>query len=60
MFVFVDHTASQRMVDVVEVVPEKGVLGKQFRKEAKPLMDRLTTLSCTEIESMEKQLKDNG
>lgn len=47
-------------MDVVELLPEKGLIGKQFRKEAKPLMDHLMTLTSGEIESLEKQLKDNG
>ena len=47
-------------VDVVEILPEKGVIGKKYRKEAKPLMDWLAGLKKTEIEQLEKSLVDNG
>jgi glycyl-tRNA synthetase len=47
-------------VDVVEVVPDKGIIGKKYRKEAKPLMERLAVLTKTQIEDLEKSLTDNG
>ena len=50
----------QVSVDVVEIVPEKGVIGKKYRKEAKPLMEWLATLTKTQIEDLEKNLTDNG
>ena len=50
----------QVSVDVVEIVPEKGVIGKKYRKEAKPLMEWLAMLTKTQIEDLEKNLTDNG
>ena len=50
----------QVSVDVVEIVPEKGVIGKKYRKEAKPLMEWLATLTKTQIEDLEKNLTDKG
>ena len=47
-------------VDVVEVVPDKGVIGKKYRKEAKPLMEWLATLTKTQIEDLEKNLVASG
>ena len=47
-------------VEVVEVVPEKGVIGKKYRKEAKPLMEWLAALTKAQIEDLEKNLTDNG
>ena len=47
-------------VDVVEVVPDKGVIGKKYRKEAKPLMEWLAALTKTQVEDLEKNLTDNG
>ena len=45
---------------MVEVVPDKGVIGKKYRKEAKPLMERLAALTKTQVEDLEKNLTDNG
>ena len=45
------------MEEVVEVVPEKALIGKQFRKDAKVLMDWLSQLDKTAIESLEVQLE---
>ena len=45
---------------MVEVVPDKGVIGKKYRKEAKPLMEWLAALTKTQVEDLEKNLTDNG
>lgn len=50
----------QVTVDVVEILPEKGLIGKKYRKDAKPLMDWLAGLTKQDIEQLEKQLTDNG
>ena len=42
------------------MVPEKGVIGKQFRKEAKPLIEWLTTLDNKGAEELEGELEKNG
>ena len=44
----------------MEVVPNKGVLGQQFRKDSKPLMDWLNQLDSAEAEKLELQLKTDG
>jgi len=43
--------------DVAEVVPNKGPLGKTFKKEAKAVTDKLAQLSLEEIEKVEEELK---
>ena len=50
----------QRVMDVVEVVPEKGVIGKQFKKEAKPLMEWLGALDHEGVERLEGELEKTG
>ena len=45
---------------MVEVVPDKGLVGKQFRKDAKPLMEWLSNLDRTAAEQLEGQLQDTG
>merc|ERR1712200_362643 len=43
--------------DVTEIVPNKGPLGKAFKKEAKAVTDRLTALDLDEITKMEAELE---
>jgi len=43
---------------VTEVVPNKGPIGKAFKKDAKTITDMLSKLSLEEIEKMETELKD--
>lgn len=45
---------------MVEAVPDKTVIGKQFRKDAKPLMEHLSNLSRTDVEGLEGLLQDKG
>jgi len=45
---------------VTEVVPNKGPIGKAFKKEAKTITDMLAKLSIDEIEKMEGDLKDGA
>jgi len=42
--------------DVTEIVPNKGPIGKAFKKEAKSITDRLASLSLEEIEGLEASL----
>ena len=44
----------------MEVVPDKGLIGKQFRKDAKGLMEHLSHLGSSEIDELEKELKEAG
>lgn len=48
------------MVDVVEAIPDKGVIGKQFRKEAKPLLEWLGALDREGVERLEGELEKAG
>lgn len=48
------------MVDVVEAIPDKGVIGKQFRKEAKPLLEWLGALDREGVERLEGGLEKTG
>ena len=50
----------QLTVDVVEVAPEKGVIGKQFRKEAKVIMEALAAFTSSQAGSAEKEAADKG
>jgi glycyl-tRNA synthetase len=43
---------------VTEIVPNKGPIGKAFKKEAKTVTDMLAKLSLSEIEKIEAELKD--
>lgn len=51
--------AEPKIVDVVEATPNKGVLGKTFKKDAKIITDALARLQISEVEALEKDL-DNG
>jgi glycyl-tRNA synthetase len=61
----VDMSAKEQLsepltVDVVEVAPEKGIVGKQFRKEAKVIMDGLSALSSSQAEAAEREATEKG
>ncbi|XP_043225391.1 glycine--tRNA ligase-like isoform X2 [Amphibalanus amphitrite] len=49
-----------KTVDVVEPVIVKGVLGKQFKKDAKKVTDALTALSPEQLTEMENKLNEAG
>ena len=51
---------SQRKVDVVEVVPDRKVLGKQFKKDSQLIAEYLKGLSECDIGELEKSLKEKG
>jgi len=42
---------------VTEIVPNKGPIGKAFKKDAKAITEMLSKLSLEEIEKMEEELK---
>ncbi|KAK6035167.1 anticodon binding domain protein, partial [Cooperia oncophora] len=46
-----------RMVNVVEVVPNMALLGKEFKKDAKRIQIALAQMSEDSIEDLEKQIK---
>merc|ERR1719147_588366 len=43
--------------DVTEITPNKGPIGKAFKKEAKAVTDRLAALDLDEITKMEAELE---
>lgn len=49
-----------KTVDVVEAAPNKGAIGKEFKKDAKKIQDALASLSIQEIEAIEKSLDSSG
>ncbi|KAK5646462.1 hypothetical protein RI129_004926 [Pyrocoelia pectoralis] len=49
-----------RIVDVVEAIPNKAVIGKKFKKEAKAIYDKLAELDANEISDLEKALEASG
>ena len=50
----------QKLVDVVECLPDKGVIGKQFRKDSKPLLEWLGQLDEKGTERLESDLRASG
>ena len=42
------------------MVPEKGVIGKQFRREGKAIMETLASLSSSQAETLEKEAAEKG
>ncbi|XP_046395890.1 glycine--tRNA ligase [Ischnura elegans] len=49
-----------RVVDVVEPAPNKGVLGKAFRKEAKVVIEALERMEPEKVEELEKIMAEKG
>ena len=52
--------AEPRTIDVVEMVPNKGPIGKSFKKEAKLVTDGLAALDAESIAKHEQSLDSNG
>lgn len=44
----------------MEAVPNKGLLGKTFRKDAKMIYDSLAALGDNELDELGKRLETNG
>lgn len=49
-----------KSVDVTEAIPNKQILGKAFKKDAKAITDLLAKMSLNEIEIMDKNLNENN
>merc|ERR1719362_571799 len=49
-----------KTVDVTEMAPSKGPIGKQFKKSAKVIMDKLSKMDESMIDDLETKLKTNG
>ncbi|XP_033639760.1 glycine--tRNA ligase-like [Asterias rubens] len=49
-----------KIIDVVEVIPQKGLVGKAFKKEAKLVMDHLASLTEDQVVEMEKAMQEKS
>lgn len=49
-----------KTIQVTEAIPNKQLIGKAFKKDAKSITERLAKLSLNELETMEKSLSDGG
>lgn len=49
--------AEPKVEDVIVAVPNKGAIGKGFKKDAKLIMEHLAALDVAEIEKLERQLE---
>lgn len=49
-----------KTIVVTEVLPNKALLGKTFKKDAKAISDALANLSEQQISDAKKQLDQNG
>lgn len=52
--------SSPKTIEVTDIVPNKQVLGKTFKKDAKSITDELAKLTLEEIGKVEQNLRDNG
>lgn len=50
----------QRIVQRVQAVPEKGVMGKEFRAKSKLVMQQLSEMGNDQVEELEAALKSKG
>jgi glycyl-tRNA synthetase len=53
---FVSFPDGPRDIEVLEMKPVKGLIGKQFRADAKPLLMHLESMDETDTEALEKAL----
>lgn len=49
-----------KTVDVTEAVPNKAIIGKAFKKDAKRICDKLAELSINEQNELQQNLSKNG
>lgn len=49
-----------KIMDFIEMVPNKGPIGKAFKKDAKLINDKLASLSAEEVSTLEVQLNADG
>ena len=52
--------SAPKTVDITEMVPNKAIMGKAFKKEAKVVMEKLAALSLDEISKNEAELNEKG
>ncbi|KAF5290930.1 hypothetical protein FQA39_LY14536 [Lamprigera yunnana] len=51
--------SAPKVVDVVEIVPNKAVFGKTFKKDAKAITNKLAEFDETEVTRLEKDMEIN-
>ena len=49
-----------KTIDVTEMVPNKGIIGKEFKKEAKIITDYLGKMDAASVSEREAELEANG
>ncbi|KAF5308768.1 hypothetical protein FQR65_LT06000 [Abscondita terminalis] len=49
-----------KVLDVTEVVPNKAIFGKTFKKDSNAITDKLSILDATEIAKLEKEIETHG
>lgn len=52
--------AEPKIIDVVEAQPNKGALGKAFKKDAKAISDVLSNFDNNQVEGLESELEEKG
>ncbi|XP_052826299.1 glycine--tRNA ligase isoform X1 [Octopus bimaculoides] len=52
--------AEPKTIDVVECQPQKGVIGKVFRQNAKSICDHLTSMTSKDLLALDAGLKEKG
>nr|BAN20718.1 hypothetical protein [Riptortus pedestris] len=52
--------AQSKQVLITQAVPNKGALGKVFKKDAKGIIEALERLSLEEVEGLEKELQEKS
>ena len=45
---------------MTEVVPDKKLIGRQFKKDSQPIMELLKRMTECDIEEMETSFKEKG
>ena len=48
-----------KTIDITEAAPVKSVMGKAFKKEAKIVVEHLTSLEADRLADLEKALTEN-
>ena len=46
--------------EIVEAAPNKGLLGREFKKDAKAIAESLSKMDKDSLNSLEAAMKDNG
>lgn len=49
-----------KTISLTEIVPNKGSIGKEFKKDAKLILEKLASLSIDEVPEVQNELNENG